>query len=315
MTSVSIVFQIIAAGRKSLDMLQLKLIALLFLLSVSFGFTAEAQEQILPDSIAPQLALTIPTTTNSLSISEPTKSARDSSSNEGLIRNSLTTHSAKRLPSQKPFRTVAVSVKGSTLGAGIELATPLLRCFNIRSGISYLTFAYPFGIDGVNYNASLHFKSSQTTLDWFPTGHTFHISPGVLYSRNTVSSVATVPAGKNFTLGDQSFLNSVDDPVHGTMSVIYPHNLSPMLLLGFGNTLPRDNHHLTVPVEFGVAYTGAATIDVNLSGTACTSEGCVSFMKNPEAQTSLRQEIQILNEDLKKVPVYPIVSIGVAYHF
>jgi hypothetical protein len=217
--------------------------------------------------------------------------------------------------STRSFRGFAFGIKATTLGAGAEIATPLTRSINLRSGINVFSFAYPFTIDGVNYNSVFHYKSSQSTLDWFPLHGRFHISPGILYSRNTLTANASVGPGQGFELGDQPFTNTVDDPLTGTMSVVYPHKYSPLLLAGFGNILPRTGRHLSMPIEFGVAYTGAPTINVNLNGTACTTEGCVSFANNAEAQASLKQEVQNLNEDLKRLPVYPILSLGFAYRF
>jgi hypothetical protein len=215
----------------------------------------------------------------------------------------------------RPFRSVAIGFKGNTLGAGFELATPVSRSFNLRTSINGFAFNNSFSIDGVNYDARLHFKSSGTTLDWFPGRHGFHISPGILYVKNTLSAPAFVRPGQNFVLGTQTFTNSVDDPVNGSASVIYPNKYAPMLMLGFGNIIPRSGRHLSVPFEFGVAYTGAPQISVALDGTACTTQGCVSFAGNAEAQDYLKQEVHILNEDLKKYPVFPIVSLGLAYHF
>jgi hypothetical protein len=289
---------------------ELKRAALLMLLPASLTVTVPAQQPT-----PSQLALALPANPSLISTEESHKPTNNSSTAEGGVIRVAPASQTKKLPSQKPFRTVAFGIKANTLGAGAELATPLFRRFNLRSGANFLAFAYPFGIDGVNYDANLHFKSSQSTLDWFPLGHSFHISPGILYAKNTVSSTATVPAGQNFSLGDQDFVNSVTDPVHGNMSLAYPRNFSPMLLLGFGNILPRNSRRLSIPVELGVAYTGAPTINVNLTGTACTNQGCTSFATNSEAQASLTQEIQKINEDLKKVPVYPILSLGVAYHF
>lgn len=215
----------------------------------------------------------------------------------------------------RPFHSAAFAIKASTLGAGAELATPLSRNFNLRSGFNIVSFGYPLSTNGVTYSSQIHLRSSQTTLDWFPTRHGFHISPGILYSRNNVSSIATVPAGQSFSLAGQSYINSVGDPVNGTMTVVFPHNVSPMLLLGFGNVLPRNGRHFSVPVELGIAYTGTPVVNVNLIGLACTNQGCFSFADNPEAQASLKQEIRNLNEDLKRLPVYPILSLGLAYHF
>jgi hypothetical protein len=216
----------------------------------------------------------------------------------------------------RPFRSLAIGFKADTLGAGIEFATPVAARINLRSSINIFAFSYPFTIDGVNYDARLHLKSSETTVDWFPRARGgLHISPGLLYVKNTLSAPASVGPGQTFVLGSQTFVNSVDDPVSGTSSVVYSRRFAPMLLLGYGNIIPRSGRHLSVPFEIGAAYTGAPQISVALGGTACTTDGCVNFATNAQAQSFLKQEINILNEDLKKIPVFPILSIGVAYHF
>jgi hypothetical protein len=241
--------------------------------------------------------------------------AGDGGSTSGFVRPVPPPIAEKEPPQIRPFRSVAIGFKADTLGAGFELATPVSRSFNLRSSINIFDFNDNFSIDGVNYDARLHLKSSETTIDWFPGHGGFHVSPGILYVKNSLSAPAFVRPGQNFVLGTQAFTNSVDDPVNGSSSVIYPHNFAPMLMLGFGNIIPRSGRHLSIPFEFGVAYTGAPQISVTLDGTACTTQGCVSFAGNAQAQDYLKQEVHILNEDLKKYPVFPIVSLGLAYHF
>jgi hypothetical protein len=243
----------------------------------------------------------------------PTPGAITSSSE--FVRLAPPPLAAKEPPPIRPFHSVAFGLKADTLGGGAELATPLARNFNLRSSINAFAFDYPFSIDGVNYDARLHFKSSETVVDWFPLHGSFHVSPGILYFKNNLSATTSVGPGRSFTLGSQPFVNSVDDPVRGNATVIFPRKTAPMLLLGFGNIIPRSGRHLSFPIEFGAAYTGAAQISVNLAGTACTPQGCANFATNVQAQNYLKQEIHDLNEDLKKFPVFPIVSIGVAYHF
>jgi hypothetical protein len=239
--------------------------------------------------------------------------ATDSPAEGGYVRPVPTQRAATIGPDLRPFRSYAVGFRAGTLGMGVELATPLAGRINLRSGFNFFAFTDPFSIDGVNYNAKLRLQSSQTTLDWFIGG--FHISPGFLYFKSRMSAPTSVGPGQTFVLGTQTFLNSVDDPVNGASSVIYPRTFSPLLLLGYGNLLPRRGGHLSLPVEVGVAYTGPPQISVALNGTACTTEGCVNFSQNADAQKFLKQEIQILNEDLKHYPVFPIVSVGLAYRF
>ena len=218
-------------------------------------------------------------------------------------------------PRFRPFTHYALAVKADSLGLGAELATPLSRSLNLRVGASLANLGYAFNIDGINYNIGAHLKSGTGTIDWFPRHGGFHISPGVLYFESTVGGSANVPAGQYFSLGDSSYLNSIDDPVAGTASLKYARKISPMLLLGFGNLLPRSGRHLSVPLEFGAAYTGLPVIDVKLAGTACTASGCFNAATDPNTQNNLRQELSQINSQLKPYPFYPIISLGLAYRF
>jgi hypothetical protein len=261
----------------------------------------------------PMLNLAPPTSSDLALAPEAAPSTSEAPAEGAYVRPVPTQRAPTIAPELRPFRSYAVGFKASTLGAGFEIATPLAGRINLRSGFNFFAFNDPFSIDGVNYTARLHLQSSQTTLDWFVGG--FHISPGILYVKNSMSAPAFVGPGQTFVLGTQTFLNSVDDPVTGTSSVIFPRTFAPLLLLGYGNLLPRSGEHLSLPVEVGVAYTGDAQINVSLNGTACVTNGCVNFSQNADAQKFLKQEIQILNEDLKHYPVFPIVSVGLAYRF
>jgi hypothetical protein len=266
-----------------------------------------------PDSLIKSASLNLAQPGNLALVPEAAPSTTASAAEGGYVRPVPTERAPTIDPELRPFRSYAVGFRASTLGMGIEIATPLAGRINLRSGFNFFAFNDPFSIDGVNYTARLHLQSSQTTLDWFIGG--FHISPGVLYVKNSMSAPAFVGPGQTFVLGTQTFLNSVDDPVNGSSSVVFPRTFAPLLLLGHGNLLPRHGEHLSLPVEVGVAYTGAAQINVALNGTACVTNGCVNFSQNADAQKFLKQEIQILNEDLKHYPVFPIVSVGLAYRF
>jgi hypothetical protein len=125
----------------------------------------------------------------------------------------------------------------------MELATPLLRSVNLRLGANIFAFGYTFSIDGVVYNSDLHFRSAQASFDWFPIHSTFHISPGILYGRNSLSALAYVPPGQSFSLGNQPLINSIDDPMGGTASAVFPRNFAPSLMAGFGNMIPHTGNH------------------------------------------------------------------------
>ena len=212
------------------------------------------------------------------------------------------------------FSSLTIGIKADTLGAGVDLATPLSSHFGLRGQVNFFAFNYLFSIDGVDYDSQFRLQSGSVSVDWYPTHRSFRISPGVLYLKNNLTAVSGVPPGNYFELGTQGFINSVDDPLNGTASVVFPGHLAPMVTFGY-NFLGKRGGRITMPIEFGIAYTGAAKIDVTLDGTACTNEGCFTFSQNKEAQQSLQDEIKKLNRNLESYPVYPVASIGLAYRF
>jgi hypothetical protein len=281
---------------------------------VNSSVVQKPQAASLLDSNSPPALRLAPPTSGDLALAPEAAPSPAPAPAEGAYVRPVPTQRAATIPPElRPFRSWAIGFRASTLGTGIELATPLAGRINLRSSFNLFAFNDPYSMDGINYDARMHLQSSQTTLDWF-VGR-FHISPGFMYFKNAMSAPVFVGPGKTFVLGTQTFLNSVDDPVTGSSYVIFPRTIAPLLLLGYGNLLPRSGEHLSLPVEVGVAYTGAAQINVDLNGTACVNNGCVNFSQNADAQKSLKQEINILNEDLKHYPVFPIVSVGLAYRF
>jgi len=215
----------------------------------------------------------------------------------------------------KPFSTFAVGIKASTLGAGIEAATPLSSSLNLRASGNFIDWGYSFNIDGINYFTQINFRSGQIGVDWFPFHGGFHISPGILYFKNGLSGIAKVPPGQAFQLNNTSYINSVDDPVSGTASVTYSQHIAPSLTVGFSNIIPRNGKHFNIPFEVGAAYTRAAYMNIQLDGTACTVQGCFNAATDPDTQVNLQSEIKQINQDVKKIPVFPILSLGLAFRF
>jgi len=212
----------------------------------------------------------------------------------------------------------SMTLKASTLGGGVDISRALGRHFALRGSVNLVDFAFPFSIDGVTYDSQFNFRSGGVSVDLFPRHGALRISPGVLYLKNNLSAISGVPPGKYFELGEQGFINSVDDPLNGTAGVVFPRRVAPMITFGFRNLLfgkGEGSGRLSFPVEFGAAYSGAANIDVTLNGTACTLEGCFTFAQNAEAQDSLKAEIKKLNNRLDNFPIYPIVSMGATYRF
>ncbi len=217
------------------------------------------------------------------------------------------------------FSTVAVGAKVGVLGIGFEAATPLSTHLNLRAGGNFFSYSDTLTSDGIGYNANLHFRSSEASLDYFPWAKGFHISPGaLLYNGNEITGNAKVPAGQTFTLNDTTYTSSATDPVNGNGSVTF-NKAAPKITVGWGNLVPRSGRHFSVPVELGFAYVGDPKVALNLNGTACyTYQGapyCADVATDPTIHANVVAQQQKIANDAAPARFFPILSAGFAYRF
>jgi hypothetical protein len=224
-------------------------------------------------------------------------------------------------PSTRPmaFSTVAVGVQVGILGIGFEAATPLSNHLNLRAGGNFFDYSDTLTSDGISYDANLHFRSSEASVDYFPWAKSFHISPGaLLYNGNEVTGNANVPAGQTFTLNGTTYTSSATDPVNGNGSVTF-NKAAPKITVGWGNLIPRSGRHFSVPVDLGFAYVGDPKVALNLNGTACYAyQGapyCANVATDPTIHANVVAQQQKLANDAAPARFFPILSTGFAYRF
>lgn len=217
----------------------------------------------------------------------------------------------------RPLSTVAVGVKISTLGPGIEAATPLTRYLNLSGGFNMFRYDRSFSSNGVNYDGELRLSSAELHVDYFPFRRGgFHVSPGALiYNGNQVTAAASIPGGTTFTLNHVDYASDPSNPVTGTPKLDFV-KAAPMILAGFGNLVPRTKH-FSVPVEFGIVFQGAPQIGLNLTGNVCDTTGtnCRSIASDPVVQSNIQAQENKYKSDLNVMKYYPIISIGIGYKF
>lgn len=216
-----------------------------------------------------------------------------------------------------PFSGLAIGVKVGTLGAGVIVATPLSRKFNLSGAANFFSYSDSFSSSGITYDANLRLRSAEASLDWFPWAKGFHISPGaLLYDGNQVTGDAHVPGGDTLTLNGTTYVSSSADPVNGSGSLTFA-KAAPKLTVGWGNMLPRSARRFSVPFEAGFAYIGNPKVQLNLAGTVCDSTGlnCRTIASDPTVQANITAQQQKIVNDVKPARFYPILSTGFSVSF
>jgi len=184
-----------------------------------------------------------------------------------------------------------MGLSASTLGVGIQGAAGITRRSNLRVGFNAFDYSGNFARDGANYAGKLRLRSFQATYDQF-LWHSFHISGGLLaWNGDRGSFNTTIPGGQSFSLGSTTYYSSSANPVSGAGTVTF-NEAAPMVLIGFGNLLPRSEKHFGYSVEAGIAFQGSPRVNLNLGGTACSDSAqtrCTNAA-SPSLQTSVLAE-------------------------
>ena len=233
---------------------------------------------------------------------------------------------------QIPFSRIGIGADISPLGIGIKSAIVLNHEFDARLMGNFLSInTGAFKVEGFDVNANFHFDSAAAALDFYPWGSVFRVSPGLLFvNANQVTVTSDIDPGTSFTLNGQTYYSAKANPATGAIPLsgtgilgLHNHVPAPSITVGFGKFIPRSNRHWSFPSEFGVAFTGAPTANVNVSGWACTDphyQHCsdVSDPTNPVAiafNHSLQAQLTKWRKDLGEVTIYPLFSYSVMYSF
>lgn len=210
---------------------------------------------------------------------------------------------------------IALGVKTSLLGVGAEIATRVTHRTNLRAGFNILGYSRSFNKDGVTYDAHLGFRTIEAHYDIFPWARAFHISPGLLaYLGNPITASALEPGNKSFTLGGHTYYS---DPAHPTTANghINFNQVSPTVMVGWGNLVHRDSKRFTVSFEVGAAFQGSPKSTLNFGGNVCDSPGvnCRSAASDAGVQANVVSEQGKINRSLAPFKVYPVISLGFGY--
>jgi hypothetical protein len=191
---------------------------------------------------------------------------------------------------------LAIDVRIGTLGIGPEISKLVTPHVGVRAGINFFSESHTFTQSNANVDATLKLKAVTGLVDFYPGARgVFHLSAGVMTNPITVTGTGT-PSG-NITINDRQYTSAQV----GTMTVTgkFP-SASPYVGLGFGT--PAASHS---GFHFGLDLgAGIGKSKVSLASTGAAVNSTLSSDLAAQAET-----IQ------NRLPVYPVVALGIGYRF
>jgi len=190
----------------------------------------------------------------------------------------------------------AMGIKAGTTGLGVEAAIPLSDSWNLRGGLNGFSYGYDFEEEGIEYDGDLRLRSASIMADWHVFGGAFRVSAGAFLNGNELKGKAE---SGELEIGDNTYDAKLEASIDWRA-------FAPYLGIGWGNSVKGGR--LTFSTDLGVMFTGSPTarlVGEERSGTVDLEE----------FKADLRREEANLNDELRDVKYYPVVTFGVSYRF
>ena len=196
---------------------------------------------------------------------------------------------------------VALGLKASTLGVGLDLTGGLSDRLNVRASFHPGPSYTHTGTGGdIEYEFEVQLLSAAAGLDWFPGGGGFHFSGGLVLNRNEIDAFGR--STTSYQIGDRSYTPAQTGSLLGTLAF---KDVAPYLGLGFGNPV-AEGKKLGVVLDLGVVLAGSPRVELSATGPAAS---------DPTFQRDLEAEERELEDSLSQFKIYPLVSFAITYRF
>ena len=195
---------------------------------------------------------------------------------------------------------LGAGVTGGTLGIGPEINFRSDN-FGVRANATFLGFSRDVESDGIEYSGDLKLRSFGGSVDFYPGGGGFRISPGVRISRNRVELFAQPGATTTVEVGDATYTGAQIGTLSGE---VRPKKLAPTLTIGYGG---GKNSAVYFSIDAGAKFQGSPKVR-NLVATG-------PIASNAAFQTQLANERAEIEDDIDNFKVYPILQLGLGYRF
>lgn len=183
-----------------------------------------------------------------------------------------------------------IGVRAGTTGIGADVAWNIAPTIDARVGYSGLKWGYDVNTSNASYNGDLHLSNLNALVDFHPLGPIFRLTGGVIFNDNKYQATGH-PNG-----------------IPGSFSAtVEPgHRAAPYLGIGWGNVAGAG---VNFYADLGVMFMGSPKATLNADCTNLSAGQCSTL------QSQIAAEQANLEDQLKRLKAYPVLSIGLTIGF
>jgi hypothetical protein len=198
-----------------------------------------------------------------------------------------------------------IGLTAGTLGAGINVATPINKNFQVRFNVNGAKYNTSGKQEDIDYDVDLKFANAGIMVDYFPFESVgFHLTGGAYYNANKIDGTARPTSTKPITINDVDY---TIDQLGELDAKLDFDKFAPYVGLGWGNDSRSEGFSFSLDLGVLVGRTNVSLTPVY--GPAATPAIIAQI------DSDVAEEQKKLDDDLDKLKVYPVIMVGITYTF
>ena len=193
----------------------------------------------------------------------------------------------------------SAGLRVGTLGVGVEVSKLLTDHFGLRVGANFGSLTRTQNQSNLALDAKLKFQAFTGLVDFFPGSRgSLHLTAGVITNPLTIDGVGLPNGGGTLTINNVQYTQAQVGTLNATIK--YSSAL-PYVGLGLGTPASKDG-------GFGFLFDIGAAIGKPTVSLSATGNGA-------NLQSNLNAQQATIQSDANKVPLWPVISLGIVWRW
>jgi len=199
-----------------------------------------------------------------------------------------------------------IGLKGGSFGAGFEAGFQFTPKIKARFQSVGLAFSYDESVDGNAYSGDLDIGGNSLLLDFHPFDGSFHLTGGIVAVDSQISGTASTSSTTSLVIGDTTYNSG--QLASATFGLKPASDAGTYVGFGWGSIAHQDPG-LSFNLEFGLVLMDSPKVNFSVE------ENVLTASEKQQLDNDIQKEITNIETEIEDFDIWPVVAVGLAYHF
>lgn len=199
---------------------------------------------------------------------------------------------------------VGAGLNIGTLGPGAAVTFGVNDSFSARLGFNRWSYDDTITESEIDYDVELELSTTSAFIDWHPGGSGFRVTAGLIGNGNEINGTAKL--NQPVEIGDNTYTPAELGQLDTSMDF---DSTAPYLGIGWGHAAAKEEG-FSFAMDLGVMFQGGPNVELEQSGGTINGTP-----QQAQLNADLDKEEATVESELDEFDIWPVITVGFAYHF